>query len=202
MTDKAVRVAKKRLRIRLPDPSIGSLGGILPGEIRNPSGKGGFGEEITPERASARYRAGFKPHNNANPYGVKGFEPYGVKKVDTKRRPAEVESLIRDVREIRDQCRTIIPEAIEVLANILRNPAASDMAKIAAYHALADRGYGKPTQTNVTANVDADSKPSEINANELDARIAETLKRVERIAGGEVEAIDSQEQPPDIRKRH
>ena len=167
------------------------IGALLPGEkSRNPTGKGGFGDNPPMHVLIARAKSCAK----------RGEKLREKKLMNKKRRTSESESIVKDAREIQELARKHVPKAIEKLGEILENPEATDMSKIAAYHALADRGYGKPTQTNLNANFDADSKPSEVNEKELDSRIAEALERIERITSGTGQEVSGKERPADIRK--
>lgn len=178
------------------------IGGVLPGEPpRNITGKGGFGDNPPDHALAARYRGGFQVGQRANPYGRHGFKAAKVeKKMEKRKRTEEGESIVKEAKEIQEIARRMVPDALDALGKIVKSEVSSDMAKIAAYHALADRGYGRPTQTNINANIDADAKPNVVDGNELDKRITETLQRIESITSRERETLDSQERPADLRK--
>lgn len=187
--------------LRVADPLRAGIAGPLKGEPpRNPEGLGGFHDNPPNHVLVARRKSQFKPGNNINPYGCRGFKAFGVRKVKTTKRTPEQLKATLDFREIQEMARKSVPDAIRELTRIIGDEQSSDMAKIAAYHALADRGYGKSTQTNINANIDPDAKPSTVNAAELDARIAEALQRIERITGRAREKIESPQQSSDIRK--
>jgi hypothetical protein len=57
----------------------------------------------------------------------------------------------RVLADVQNAAREHSAEALETLAQIMRNPKAPATARIAAASALLDRGYGKPLQT-VDAN--------------------------------------------------
>ena len=68
-------------------------------------------------------------------------------------------------RELRELAQPYAPEALEVLAKIMRN-GESEQARVAAANALLDRGHGKPAQsihTTGTLTVEA----AELNDAEL-----------------------------------
>jgi len=53
---------------------------------------------------------------------------------------------LRAVQEVLDLARGHGPEAIEVLASIMKDPNAASPARVAAATHLLDRGFGKPKQ--------------------------------------------------------
>ncbi len=131
-----------------------------------------------------------------------GFQLYRGDKVVTetakKRKRARLREHVQaEHREIQSIARTHALSAMNKLAEIIEH---SDHAAsvIAAAQVIFDRAYGKASQTNITANIDANGKPAEVTSNELDARIAETLKRVERLTGRAPEAEASQGGPADV----
>src|SRR5512140_280147 len=75
--------------------------------------------------------------------------------------------VLGDVQEL---AREKSPEAIETLANVMRDDKAPPAARVAAANALLDRGYGKPTQpiSQTLAKVD----PSSLSDHELAAIVA------------------------------
>src|SRR5262245_14390314 len=52
----------------------------------------------------------------------------------------------KEIAEVKELARQHMPAAIETLATIMKNPKASDAARVSAATALLDRGYGKPQQ--------------------------------------------------------
>jgi hypothetical protein len=80
----------------------------------------------------------------------------------------------------------------------LDNPDSADSAKLQAIQMLWDRGYGKPAATTVNINQNMDAKPSQLDAESLDKRIADTLNRVEKLTRESSE--DGDKRPTDIRK--
>ncbi len=111
------------------------------------------------------------------------------------------ESVAKEIREIQEIGRRHAESAMRRLAEIVENPESQDTAAIAAAQVLLDRTYGKASQTNINANLDANGKPTDVTSKELDTRIAKALKRVEDITGGATQAAKSQERPADLRKR-
>ena len=52
----------------------------------------------------------------------------------------------RVLADVQELARERSPEAINTLANVMRDEKAPPAARVAAANALLDRGYGKPTQ--------------------------------------------------------
>lgn len=104
--------------------------------------------------------------------------------------------------EIQDEARKAGVAAIKALRRIVKSKVASDLAIISAAQTLLDRGFGKPTQTNINASVNGDGKPSEVTEQELNKRIGEALRRVEGITKRKREKIKSPPRPADIRQFH
>ena len=68
--------------------------------------------------------------------------------------------VLGDVQEL---ARERSPEAINILANVMRDEKAPPAARVAAANALLDRGYGKPTQpiSQTLAKIDPGSMSDE-----------------------------------------
>src|SRR5258706_6113614 len=109
-------------------------------------------------------------------------------------------NLALEARDLQDLCRQFTLKATETLIEILDNPDASDGSKLKAIEMLWDRGYGKAAQTQVNINANADTKPSELDAQSLDRRIADTLDRVEKLANGKTEEGKSEDRPINLRE--
>ena len=120
-------------------------------------------------------------------------------KVRLRGRTPEGLSIVKEAREIQELARRSAPEALKAIHEIITSEVSADMAKIAAAHLILDRGYGKSTQTNINATVDADAKAKDISAKDLDQRIGAALERVERITGRTRPKIKSEKRPSDIR---
>ncbi len=125
--------------------------------------------------------------------------PMLVKEKIAKRHRARLrENVQLEARELQNLARRMATDAMETLSDILDN-AQKDSDKIAAIQVILERAYGKATQTNVNANVDANGKSTDVTSKELDTRIAETLKRVESLTGRAPEEKKSEGGPPDVR---
>jgi hypothetical protein len=88
------------------------------------------------------------------------------------------------------------------LIDIMSNPRSPEAARIAAAAIVLDRGYGKASQTNINANVNANGKENEIDSSTLDDRIGRALKRVEELTGGARKAAAGKKRSSDVRKYH
>src|SRR5260221_4853572 len=109
-------------------------------------------------------------------------------------------NLAMEARDLQDLCRQFTLKAVETLIQILDDPDAAPSAKLQAIGMLWDRGYGKPAQTQVNINANADAKLSELDAKSLDRRIDDAINRVEKLANGKTEEGESQDRPSDLRK--
>ncbi len=56
-------------------------------------------------------------------------------------------------KTIRDLARKYTKDALKTLTEIVKNPTASDNARVQACNALLDRGWGKPVQHNENVNM-------------------------------------------------
>ncbi len=110
------------------------------------------------------------------------------------------QTIAAEARDIQDIAREFSERAMQALVNVMENENAADSAIIAAAEAILSRGYGKPTVTTLNANLNASVKPSEVDAETLDLRIAEALNRVERLTSRETKAAESEERPSDLRQ--
>lgn len=108
-------------------------------------------------------------------------------------------TVAKELHEIQNIARTHAAEAMRRLASIVNNSDQESMV-IAAASVIFDRAYGKASQTNINANVNADGKPSEISGKDLDQRINQAIKRVEDLTGGKAKAPKGKERPADIRQ--
>ncbi|HET9285709.1 MAG TPA: hypothetical protein VFR24_27470 [Candidatus Angelobacter sp.] len=181
---------RKHLRERLWTEGSGSK---IPGDA------GTFKGNAAHFNPANRYRAAVKPGEIINPHGQKGYGGAGIWNPNWKMTMAETKKIMQ-IRELQELCREKAGEAFDVLWAIIQSENSADSAKLQALQMLYDRAYGKATQTNVNAQVNADGKPSEIDDAELNSRIRETLKRVERVASGEGKPTLSEDGPSDIRK--
>lgn len=102
--------------------------------------------------------------------------------------------------DIQRQARKYSPDALRALRDVLRSKMSTDLAKISAATALLDRGFGRPSQTNINAAVNTDGPPSKIEEIELNRRITDCLERIEGATRRTREKIKSPKRPVDIRQ--
>lgn len=140
-------------------------------------------------------RAGAVPAGKAlNPYGSYGntyrsryrlgdldhlsWRPEAMKRKRLKLKAQKARAL--EAHELQLKARENSDLAMNTLIEIAGNTRAPEATRIAAATAIMDRGYGKASQTSITASVSG-GKASDLNADELDKRTQQALKRVEEL---------------------
>lgn len=175
------------------------------------AGRQGYGVH-SPEshKTSGRFKKGVDyPERNATHFvkGAVGLNPKAgppdekarkLKMKDDKRR----EVIKREARDIQDLARDHTEAAMRVITEIMNNDAEVGAVRLKAAETIMDRAHGKPTITTLNANMNADLKLSEINADDLDKRAALALKRIEKLTGGEAKTFESEERPSNLRFDH
>ena len=106
----------------------------------------------------------------------------------------------KEARDIQDIARDLSEEMIELAADIARDENTSPAAKLQAIQFITERGYGKPVQSTVNTNINQNLKPSELNATELDQRVAETLRRIEGAEQRAPKAPEGENRPRNLRE--
>lgn len=165
---------------------------------------------------SGRFRKGVRYPEREGTY-FKGFSYNGypskeayLKAMEAKKEQKEKEAqavarnekIQTEIKDIQDIAREMSENSMRVLDEIQNNPDATDSARILAATTIIDRAYGKPTVTSMNLNLNQGVNPSEINAVELDTRIAEALSRIERLTNREAKAPESEVRPPNLRFNH
>lgn len=150
-----------------------------------------------PERVATQFKRG---SYNGYPSYEAYLEAKERNKVKIKDEKRAYRRAARTHLEIQEKVREHAEEAINVLVEIMRSGESLETTKLQAIQMLLDRGYGKASQTNINANLDADAKPSQISTTDLTKRINEAIERVERVTSGIGEAEASADKPIDIRK--
>jgi hypothetical protein len=90
------------------------------------------------------------------------------------------------VKEVRELARAYTVEAIETLANIMRNPDEHASARVHAADIILNRGHGKAPQTFEAQNLEA------LTDADLDRTIANAIARL-RAIGAERAALEVSE---------
>jgi hypothetical protein len=111
-------------------------------------------------------------------------------------------TVAKEAREIQNRAREYAWSSMEELAEIIKDPNTPKAVKVSAIALMHERAYGKPNQVNVNANVSNTGKPNELGTDELDTRIATTLKRVEQLTERASQEAASPPQSSDVRKLH
>ena len=180
--------------------------GVVHSRIAVPFEKGNklaAAENMTPDaharRMAALYRGWATKHRRGQ--GEQVMSVKTKKKISKRRRIRIKENVVREMREVQEIARMHADDAMRVAAEIMTSPASRNSDRLAAAQLVLDRAYGKATQTNVNANVDANGKAPEISSKELDSRIDTALNRIESITGRTAKPPKSEKRPPDIRER-
>lgn len=128
-------------------------------------------------------------------------EKYGKLNIRRKRDRLRLQTTVaKEAREIQEMCRTHAETAIRTMAELIESPAAQDSVKVAAAQLILDRAYGKSSQTNINATIDANGKADNVSEVELNTRIKKALDRVESLTAGAPAKVERKEQPADLRK--
>jgi hypothetical protein len=131
-----------------------------------------------------------------NPYGRLGYYKRKEKEI-SKFPPSYREAAMKRTRlkldvkkavalerhELQQLARENATAAMQTLIEITKNKRAPEATRIAASSVILDRGYGKASQTSISASV-TNGNVKEITGNELNKRIEAALKRVEAATTG------------------
>jgi len=155
-------------------------GAVPEGKVLNPYGKLG-------DTFRARYRLGKRVS-------------WREESMQRRRIKMKVKKAIAlEAHELQQLARENATAAMRTLIEISKNPRAPEATRIAASQVILDRGYGKASQTSITASVTG-GKAAEIDSTELDKRIGQALKRVEEITNRTSKAGASKKRPSDLHK--
>lgn len=105
----------------------------------------------------------------------------------------------KSAREIQQTALENALGAMEVATEIMYDKRQKGSDRLSAVELVLNRAAGRPTQTNINASIDANANPSEASGAELDTRIAETLQRIDTIAGGAKPKAARKKRPLNIR---
>ncbi len=154
-------------------------------------------ENMSPEGHAKRMAAAHQAWKT-KALRAKGVE---VKTTEVKRQRVRLrETIVREAREIQEIARMAAGDAMECLKNIITDGESRTSDKLTAISLLLDRAYGKATQTNVNANVDANGKEADVSTAELQRRIDTALNRIEAVTGGTGQAGTSEDRSVDLRE--
>ena len=158
-------------------------------------------ERLTPEAHDKRMQAlrrGWSTRSRQFS-GEKFVSKNQVRKEAKRVRRRLYTTVAKEAREMQDKARRAADKIMDRMVEIAAT-SFNETAAIAAANLVYDRAYGKANQTNITATVDANGKPTEVSGKELDTRIAQALKRIEELAGRAPKAPPSEDKPADVRK--
>jgi hypothetical protein len=108
------------------------------------------------------------------------------------------QAIALEAHELQRLAREHATVAMEALIDIVQNPRAPEATRIAASSVILDRGYGKASQTSITANI-GNGKTKEITTDELDKRVTSALRRVEELTDRTPKAGTSEKRPANLR---
>ena len=192
----------ERLRLRCP----------LPSERKGGRGNPTFWGQISPGQLN-RIRAlrdGAVPAGRVlNPYGKLGntFRArYRLGKRDSWRalslerkrlKLRDQKAVALEAHELQQLARENATLAMQTLIEISKNTRAPEATRIAASSVILDRGYGKASQTSITASI-GNGKTSDLTADELDKRVSKALGRVEELTKRTPQAGKSKKGSPHL----
>lgn len=144
-----------------------------------------------------------------NPYGCIGShvsddrDHLALRPEAMKRRRLKINSFkfsrALEAHELQKIAREAAEAAMSTLEEICKDKRAPQASRIAASAVILDRGYGKASQTSITANV-TNGKARDITSDELDKRVNSALDRVEELTNRAPKEGPSAEGPSDLRK--
>lgn len=158
-------------------------------------------ERLTPESNQKRLNALFGAWATNVKKSVEGpfVTKNQIRKKEKRKRIRLYETVAREQREIQEMARKGAAAVMERL-QVIAEQSPNETAAISAALVILDRGYGKATQTNVNATLDANGKATDISGKELDARIQKVVERLEGITGRAPKAPKSEDKSVDLRK--
>jgi hypothetical protein len=104
-----------------------------------------------------------------------------------------------EAHELQQLARENATLAMNTLIEISGNKRAPEATRIAASQVILDRGFGKATQTSISASV-TNGKTNELDGDELQRRIDTALKRTEELIRRGSKKAPSQKGSSDLRK--
>lgn len=104
-----------------------------------------------------------------------------------------------EYKDMQKEARKRVKKAWETIDEILNNPEASDTAKMAAFHAIHDRAFGKAATLNYNIDATMEAKPAEMSEDELRKRVGTAILELEA-SKGTSGTNEGEGRPNDIRK--
>jgi hypothetical protein len=164
--------------------------------------------KLTPTRLRGMKKWAIKEGEYLNPYGRAScafddtkdhiaLRPEAMKRTRLTISKKKLKAL--EAHELQKIARESAEDAMKTLKEICTNKRAPEATRIAASAVILDRGYGKASQTSITANV-TNGKARDITADELDKRTTAALERVEELTNRKTEKGKSTEGPADLYK--
>jgi hypothetical protein len=164
--------------------------------------------KLTPARLRALRKGAVPAKGVLNPYGRYGcadgddrdheaLRPEAMKRTRLTISKTKLRAL--EAHELQKIAREAAEDAMRTLKEICKNKRAPEATRIAASAVILDRGYGKASQTSITANV-TNGKARDITSDELDRRTTAALKRVEELTNRTPKTGASTARPTDLRK--
>lgn len=189
---------------------------ILPRVYKSKPGRP-FGSPVSQKQLNALWRNSVPEGEVLNPYGQCGntrraryratffkrtLKPaFRGEAMERKRIRLNIKKAVAlEAHELQQLARENATLAMQTLIEISENPRAPEATRIAASSVILDRGYGKSSQTSITANVTNDKNSKELDGNELDKRIDHALKRVEAVTNRTAKTRPGKKRSADLRK--
>ncbi len=166
--------------------------------------------KLSPARLRALKKGAVPSKGILNPYGRPGcsdgndkdhlaLRPQAMERKRVRLAVTKHKLRALEAHELQLIARESAEDAMATLKEICKNKRAPEATRIAASAVILDRGYGKASQTSITANI-TNGKARDITADELDKRATAALKRVEELTKRAPKAGASPKRPADFHK--
>jgi hypothetical protein len=189
---------RPRLKVSLPGRAY-NINNNLGGFAKNY--KFGLVPNLTPEARARSMQGLYKT------WDVQSRQRQGEKVVvlskkskKSKRKRLKLrETVAKEAREIQELARKNAQAAMIRVAQIAQT-SPNETAALAASALLFERAYGKASQVNINASLDANGKATDVSQKELDTRIEKALERIDSLTRGAPKAPAREEPLIDLRK--
>ena len=166
--------------------------------------------KLSPARLRILKKYAVPPKGVLNPYGCYGcsdgndkdhlaLRPQAMERKRVRLAVTKHKLRALEAHELQLIARESAENAMATLKEICKNKRAPEATRIAASAVILDRGYGKASQTSITANV-TNGKARNITADELNRQTTAALKQVEKLTKQTPKERASAERPTDLRK--